>query len=33
MTIHLPKELETNILAAVRGGRYASFDDAMCEAA
>lgn len=33
MTIHLTKELEDNILAAVRSGRYASLDDAMCEAA
>jgi len=33
MTIHLPKELETNILAAVHSGRYASLDDAMSEAA
>jgi Arc/MetJ-type ribon-helix-helix transcriptional regulator len=33
MTIHLTKELETNILAAVHSGRYASLDDAMCEAA
>jgi Arc/MetJ-type ribon-helix-helix transcriptional regulator len=33
VTIHLPKELESNILAAVHSGRYASFDDAMTEAA
>jgi len=33
MTIHLPKELEGNILAAVHSGRYASLDDAMTEAA
>ncbi len=33
MTIHLTKELEDNILAAVHSGRYASVDDAMCEAA
>jgi Arc/MetJ-type ribon-helix-helix transcriptional regulator len=33
MTIHLTKELESNILAAVHSGRYASLDDAMCEAA
>jgi len=33
MTIHLPKDLESNILAAVHSGRYASVDDAMIEAA
>jgi Arc/MetJ-type ribon-helix-helix transcriptional regulator len=33
MTIHLPKELVSKILAAVQSGRYASFDDAMTEAA
>jgi Arc/MetJ-type ribon-helix-helix transcriptional regulator len=33
MTIHLPKELESNILAAVHRGRYASLDEAMAEAA
>ncbi len=33
MTIHLPEELENNILAAVHSGRYASLDDAMTEAA
>jgi len=33
MTIHLPKELESSILAAVHSGRYASLDDAMAEAA
>ena len=33
MTIHLPKELESNLLAAVHSGRYASLDDAMTEAA
>ncbi len=33
MTIHLTKELENNILAAVHSGRYATLDDAMCEAA
>ena len=33
MTIHLSKELEANILAAVHRGRYASLDDAMSEAA
>jgi Arc/MetJ-type ribon-helix-helix transcriptional regulator len=33
MTIHLPENLETPILAAVHSGRYASLDDAMAEAA
>jgi Arc/MetJ-type ribon-helix-helix transcriptional regulator len=33
MTIHLPEELENNILAAVHSGRYASLDDAMTKAA
>jgi Arc/MetJ-type ribon-helix-helix transcriptional regulator len=33
MTIHLPENLERPILAAVHGGRYASLDDAMAEAA
>ena len=33
MTIHLPPELESNILSAVHSGRYASLDDAMSEAA
>jgi len=33
MTIHLPASLENPILAAVHGGRYASLDDAMAEAA
>jgi Arc/MetJ-type ribon-helix-helix transcriptional regulator len=33
MTIHLPKDLESSIQAAVRGGRFASVDDAMVEAA
>jgi Arc/MetJ-type ribon-helix-helix transcriptional regulator len=33
MNIHLPKDLESDILAAVHSGRYASFDDAMAEAA
>ena len=32
MTIHLPKELESRIEAAVHGGHYASLDDAMAEA-
>jgi len=33
MTIHLTKDLEADILAAVHSGRYASLDAAMCEAA
>jgi len=33
MTIHLPQNLESPILAAVHSGRYASLDDAMAEAA
>ena len=33
MTMHLPKDLESSILAAVQSGRYASLDDAMTEAA
>src|SRR6266436_2128967 len=33
MTIHLPENLESSILAAVNSGRYASLDDAMAEAA
>jgi Arc/MetJ-type ribon-helix-helix transcriptional regulator len=33
MTIHLSKELESNILAVVDSGRFASLDDAMSEAA
>ena len=32
MTIHLPTDLENNILAAVHSGRFASVDDAMAEA-
>lgn len=32
MTIHLPKELESSIEAAVHSGRFASIDDAMAEA-
>jgi hypothetical protein len=32
MTIHLPEDLESSILAAVRSGRYASVDDAMIQA-
>ena len=33
MTIHLPENLESSILAAVQGGRYATVDEAMTEAA
>ena len=33
MTIHLPENLESPILAAVHSGRYASLDDAMAAAA
>lgn len=33
MTIELPIELETTIQAAVQGGRFASVDEAMTEAA
>jgi Arc/MetJ-type ribon-helix-helix transcriptional regulator len=33
MAIHLPKDLETSILAAVQNGRFASVDAAMTEAA
>src|SRR3954451_23164875 len=33
MTIQLPENLESPILAAVHSGRYASIDDAMAEAA
>ena len=33
MTIHLPKELESGILAAVQSGRFTSVDAAMTEAA
>src|SRR5271166_5732136 len=33
MTIHLPENLESPILAAVHRSRYASLDDAMAEAA
>ena len=32
MTIHLPENLESSILAAVHSGRYATLDDAMAEA-
>jgi hypothetical protein len=33
MTIHLLENLESPILAAVHGGRFASVDEAMVEAA
>ncbi len=33
MTIHLPENLENSIRAAVQGGRYASLDEAMADAA
>jgi Arc/MetJ-type ribon-helix-helix transcriptional regulator len=33
MTIHLPKDLERDIQAAVQSGRFASLDAAMAEAA
>jgi Arc/MetJ-type ribon-helix-helix transcriptional regulator len=33
MTIHLPKNLENSVLATVRGGRYATVDEAMTDAA
>ncbi len=33
MTIQLPEDLESPILAAVHSGRYASLDDAMAAAA
>ena len=33
MTIHLPENLESSILAAVHSGHFASLDDAMAEAA
>ena len=33
MTIHLPENVESSILAAVRSGRFASVDAAMAEAA
>ena len=33
MTIHLSKELESNVVAIVSSGRYASVDDAMAAAA
>jgi Arc/MetJ-type ribon-helix-helix transcriptional regulator len=33
MTIHLPEDLESSIRAEVEGGRFASVDEAMAEAA
>ena len=33
MTIHLPKDLESSVRTLVKGGRFASVDDAMAEAA
>lgn len=33
MTIHLPKDVESSIEAAVHRGRFTSLDDAMVEAA
>ncbi len=33
MTIHLPDDLESSIRAEVRGGHFASVDEAMAEAA
>jgi hypothetical protein len=33
MTIHLPKDIESSIEAAVHRGQFASVDDAMTEAA
>ena len=33
MTIHLPREVEASIDAAVQRGRFASVDDALTEAA
>jgi Arc/MetJ-type ribon-helix-helix transcriptional regulator len=33
MTIHLPHDIESSIQAAVQGGRFASIDDAMAQAA
>ena len=32
MNIHLPKDVESSIEAAVRGGRFASADDALAQA-
>ncbi len=33
MTIHLPPDIDSSIQAAVMSGRYATFDDAMTDAA
>lgn len=33
MTVNLPKDVEQSIEAAVRGGHFASVDDAMAQAA
>ncbi len=33
MTIHLPEDLESSVRSLVRGGRYASVDEAMADAA
>jgi Arc/MetJ-type ribon-helix-helix transcriptional regulator len=33
MTIHLPRDLESSILAEVQSGNFASVDEAMAEAA
>jgi Arc/MetJ-type ribon-helix-helix transcriptional regulator len=33
MTIHLPEDLENSVRVLVQNGRFASFDDAMAEAA
>lgn len=33
MTIHLPKDLQSGVEAAVENGRFVSIDDAMAEAA
>jgi Arc/MetJ-type ribon-helix-helix transcriptional regulator len=32
MTIHLPKDIESSLEAAVHSGRFASVDDALAEA-
>lgn len=33
MTVHLPKDLESRVAAAVESGQFASIDEAMAEAA
>ncbi len=33
MTIHLPEDLESSVRSLVQGGRYASVDEAMADAA